>query len=108
MPGTRPAQAFPPVPNGLDEQDRLEPDPSGSEVPHTLGEPAPRTLGVLDQLGLWGNLGVSLLGFSGAIVVLQPLGPGSARLSLLAALSATVVGTVLGVAAVAVAAVPGA
>src|SRR5689334_17298454 len=80
----------------------------GTEVPHTLGEPAPRTLGVLDQLGLWGNLGVSLLGFTGAIVVLQPGGPGTARLCLLAALLATVVGTVLGAAAVAVAAVPGA
>lgn len=79
-----------------------------AEVPRTLAEPAPRVLGVLDQLGLWGNLGVSLLGFTGALVVLQPGGPGTPRLSLLAALLATALGTVLGTAAVAAAAVPGA
>ena len=64
--------------------------------------------GVLDQFGLWGNLGVSLLGFTGALVVLQPGGPGTPRLSLAAALLAIVVGTVLGAAAVAVSALPGA
>ena len=32
--------------------------------PATLTEAAPRTLGLLDQLGFWGNLGVSLLGFT--------------------------------------------
>ncbi len=79
-----------------------------AEVPRTLAEPAPRTLGVLDQLGLWGNLGVSLLGFTGAIAVLQPGGPGTARLSLAAALLATVVGTAVGSAAVAATAVLGA
>lgn len=79
-----------------------------AEVPRTLAEPPPQVLGVLDQLGLWGNLGVSLLGFTGALVVLQPGGPGTPRLSLLAALVATVVGTLLGTAAVAAAAVPGA
>jgi NCS1 family nucleobase:cation symporter-1 len=78
------------------------------EVPRTLVEPAPRALGLLDQLGLWGNLGVSLLGFSGALVVLHPGGPGAPPLSLLAALVATVVGTVLGAVAVAAAAVAGA
>ena len=45
------------------------------EVPLTLAEPVPQPLGLLDQLGLWGNLGVSLLGFTGAIWVLQPNGP---------------------------------
>ena len=45
------------------------------DVPTTLeGGPAPRNLGLLDQLGMWGNLGMSLLAFAGAIVVLQPLG----------------------------------
>lgn len=78
------------------------------EAPLTLTEPAPRTLGVLDQLGLWGNLGVSLLGFTGAIAVLQPGGPGTARLSLVAALVATAVGTAVGAAAIALSAVPGA
>ena len=85
--------------------------PSGgghAEVPRTLVEPAPKALGTLDQLGLWGNLGVSLLGFSGALVVLRPGGPDSPPLSLVAALVATLVGTVLGAAAVAAAAVAGA
>lgn len=81
---------------------------AGDEVPVSLVEPAPRVLGVFDQLGLWGNLGVSLLGFTGAAVVLQPGGPGTPQMSLLAALLATVVGTALGAAAVAVAAIPGA
>ena len=49
-----------------------------SEVAHTLAEPVPQSLGLLDQFGLWGNLGVSLLGFTGAIFVLQPGGAGSA------------------------------
>ena len=82
--------------------------PGSREVPPTLVEPAPRVLGVFDQLGLWGNLGVSLLGFTGAAVVLQPGGPGTPQLSLLAALVATVVGTILGAAAVAVSAILGA
>ncbi|MCL2781076.1 MAG: cytosine permease [Actinomycetia bacterium] len=55
---------------------------------------------------MWGNLGVSLLGFTGAIFVLAPIGdPGMA---LGAALLALVVGTLLGTAGVAAAAVPGA
>ena len=49
-----------------------------SEVPHTLAEPVPQALSLIDQLGLWGNLGVSLLGFTGAIFVLQPDRPMSA------------------------------
>jgi len=81
---------------------------SAGEVPPTLLEPAPRVLGVFDQMGLWGNLGVSLLGFTGAAVVLQPGGPGTPQLSLMAALLATVVGTVLGAAAIAASAIPGA
>ena len=36
-------------------QDNAEPGP-------TLADPPPRTLGLLDQVALWGNLGVSLLG----------------------------------------------
>ncbi len=81
---------------------------TAAEAPRTLLEPAPRTLGLLDQLGLWGNLGVSLLGFTGAVVVLQPLGPGTLPLTLPAALLATVVGTVLGSVAIALAALVGA
>jgi len=63
-------------------------------------------LGLLDQLGLWGNLGVSLLGFTGAIFVLVPIAdPG---MSLGAALTALALGTVLGALGVGAASVPGA
>jgi nucleobase:cation symporter-1, NCS1 family len=83
--------------------------PSGSvrvEAPLTLEEPAPRVLGWLDQIGLWGNLGISLLGPVGAIAVLQPFG--FSPLSLMGAGLAVIVGTLLGTAMVAAAAVPGA
>jgi NCS1 family nucleobase:cation symporter-1 len=77
-----------------------------AEVPHTLEEPAPRALRLIDQLGLWGNLGVSLLGFTGAIFLLVPIAePG---MSLGAAITALLIGTVLGTLGVAAAAVPGA
>jgi nucleobase:cation symporter-1, NCS1 family len=79
-----------------------------SEVAHTLAEPVPQALSLLDQFGLWGNLGVSLLGFTGAIFVLQPGGAGTAELSLAAALTAIVTGTVLGTVALALAGLPGA
>src|SRR6476620_6796888 len=68
--------------------------PSASEAPMTLTQPAPRTLGLLDQLGFWGNLGVSLLGFAGALSILTPFGAGP--LNLPAAVTAIVVGSVLG------------
>jgi putative hydroxymethylpyrimidine transporter CytX len=77
-----------------------------AEVPLTLDEPPPKVLGFFDQVGLWGNLGVSLLGFTGAMVVLQPI-EGGAMLTLGAAVAATVVGTILGTLAVALASVPG-
>lgn len=76
------------------------------DAPLTLEAPAPRVLGLADQLGLWGNLGVSLLGFTGAIFVLVP-GTGSG-MSLGAALVAVLVGTVLGSAGLGAIAVPGA
>jgi nucleobase:cation symporter-1, NCS1 family len=79
-----------------------------SEVAKTLAEPVPQALSLLDQFGLWGNLGVSLLGFTGAIFVLQPGGAGTPELSLAAALTAIVAGTLLGTAAFALAGVPGA
>lgn len=79
-----------------------------SEVANTLAEPVPQALSLTDQLGLWGNLGVSLLGFTGAIFVLQPLGGGTPDLSLAAALTAIVLGTLLGTLPVALAAVQGA
>jgi putative hydroxymethylpyrimidine transporter CytX len=78
-----------------------------SEVPLTLHEPVPQALGLFDQFGLWGNLGVSLLGFTGAIFVLQPGGTGTPELSLIAGLSAIVLGTILGTLAVALTGVAG-
>src|SRR6201996_4751001 len=79
-----------------------------SEVGRTLAEPIPQSLGLLDQFGLWGNLGVSLLGFTGAIFVLQPGGTGTPELSLAAALTAIVVGTLLGTLVLALSGIPGA
>jgi putative hydroxymethylpyrimidine transporter CytX len=77
-----------------------------AEAPRTLAEPVPQPLSTFDQFGLWGNLGVSLLGFTGAIFVLQPYGSGP-YLSLAAALTAIVVGTVIGTVPVALAGVQG-
>src|SRR5438477_7192048 len=76
------------------------------EAPLTLDQPPPRVLGWLDQIGLWGNLGISLLGPVGAIGVLAPLG--FPAMTLAGAALAVVVGTLLGTAMVAAAAVPGA
>jgi len=54
---------------------------------------SPKNLGMaLGWNGLWGNLGVSLLGFTGAIFVLQPGGAGTPELSLAAALTGAVEG----------------
>jgi NCS1 family nucleobase:cation symporter-1 len=78
-----------------------------SEVGRTLAEPVPQSLGLFDQFGLWGNLGASLLGFTGAIFVLQPGGTGTPELSLLAALAAIVVGTLLGAVVLALSGIPG-
>ena len=79
---------------------------SDNEVALTLAGPTPKTLSRTDQGALWANLGISLLGFSGAITVLAPAG--LPRLSIVAAIAATVVGTVLGSVLVGLAAVPGA
>ena len=79
-----------------------------SEVARTLAEPVPQALSLLDQFGLWGNLGVSLLGFTGAIFVLQPYGVATPELSLAAALAAIAAGTVLGTLPIALAGLAGA
>lgn len=79
---------------------------SRSEVGRDLTTPVPKALGLVDQLGLWGNLGVSLLGFTGAVYVLQPTG-GPPNMSMAAGLVAIVVGTLLGTLPIALAAVPG-
>ncbi|MEV4293290.1 purine-cytosine permease family protein [Microbispora rosea] len=80
-------------------------DDAHAEVPLTLDEEAPRTLGLLDQGAFWANLGVSLLGFSGALFLLDPLG--GKPLTFTAAVLAAVVGSLLGTAMVGLAAIPG-
>jgi nucleobase:cation symporter-1, NCS1 family len=77
-----------------------------AEPGRTLADPPPRTLGFWDQVALWGNLGVSLLGPAYAIYVLQPTGVPA--MSLIAAVTAVVVGTVIGTLILALSTVPGA
>src|SRR3954449_1779110 len=86
--------------------DRIDLPAPRAEAPLTLEEPAPRVLGWWDQIGLWGNLGMSILGPVTAIYILPPYQ--LAEMSLLAAATAIVVGTILGTLLVAAAAVPGA
>ncbi|GII56180.1 hypothetical protein Pth03_45690 [Planotetraspora thailandica] len=76
-----------------------------AEVPLTLQEEAPKTLGLLDQGAFWANLGVSLLGFSGALFLLDPLG--GKPLTFTGAVLAAVVGSLIGTAMVGLAAIPG-
>src|SRR3954449_11643266 len=86
--------------------DRIDLPAPRAEAPLTLEEPAPRVLGWWDQIGLWGNLGMSILGPVPAIYILQPyqLEP----MAYLAAPEDIVVGTVLGTLLIAAASVPGA
>ncbi|MEP6598020.1 MAG: cytosine permease [Actinomycetota bacterium] len=86
--------------------ERNRPSVAAAEPGRTLAEPPPRTLSLFDQLALWANLGVSLLGPAYAAYVLAPTG--SAPLSLLAAFVAVVVGTVIGTVLLGLSAVPGA
>jgi putative hydroxymethylpyrimidine transporter CytX len=79
---------------------------AATEVATTLDGPTPKSLRAGDQSAFWANLGVSLLGFTGASAVLIPTG--GHPLSLTAALTATVVGTVLGSIMLGLSAVPGA
>ncbi|MBO3745986.1 cytosine permease [Streptosporangiaceae bacterium NEAU-GS5] len=76
------------------------------EAPLTLEGEVPKTLGLLDQGAFWANLGVSLLGFSGALFLLDPLG--GKPLTFGGAIAAAVVGSLIGTAMVGLAAVPGA
>jgi NCS1 family nucleobase:cation symporter-1 len=80
---------------GVDQMTAIEP-------PITLDQPAARTLGLHDQLALWGNLGVSLLLPVTATFLLAP------GMSLGACLVAIGVGTVLGNLLLGLAAAPGA
>ncbi|MFD3509800.1 purine-cytosine permease family protein [Nocardia sp. NPDC058666] len=79
---------------------------TGQEAPLLLSTEPPRTFGFTDQAAFWTNLGVSLIGFTGAIYVLQPAG--YARLPLIGAILATVVGTLIGTSMVAAAGAVGA
>jgi NCS1 family nucleobase:cation symporter-1 len=79
--------------------------PARVEAPLTLRTDVPRHLGLRDQFALWGNLGVSLLGFAGASGVLSP--SDGSQLTIMAALFATVVGTIIGTLMVSVAGIPG-
>ena len=77
------------------------------EAPFTLEEAPPRPLGLYDQAALWGNLGITLTIPVAAAFVLRPtqdLPP----LTLAAAVTAVLLGTVLGTVVLALSAVPGA
>src|SRR5687767_3864994 len=76
--------------------------PPMQEPPLTLEDAPARELGLVDQLVLWGNLGVSLLLPVTATFILLP------GMSLLAALVAIAVGTVIGNVLLGLAAAPGA
>jgi putative hydroxymethylpyrimidine transporter CytX len=86
--------------------DRIDVPSPRAEAPFTLDEPAPRVLGWFDQIGLWGNLGMSILGPVTAIYILQPYQ--LKAMSYVGAAAAIIVGTILGTILVAAAAVPGA
>ncbi|WP_405134334.1 purine-cytosine permease family protein [Nocardia sp. NBC_01388] len=73
--------------------------PDRQEAPLLLDTEPPRTLSFSDQAAFWLNLGVSLIGFSGAAYVLFPTG--HPPLPIAGALLATLVGTVAGIAMVA-------
>lgn len=72
------------------------------DAPLTLDQPAARTLGLADSLGLWGNLGISLLLPVAASYVLLPGRP------LIITLLAIVVGAVIGGLLLGLGAAPGA
>jgi len=77
-----------------------------AEAPLTLDLAPPRPLDLRDQVTLWGSLGVSLLIPVAALFVLRPFG--FPEMSLAAALTAVVVGALLGSVVLGLAAVPGA
>lgn len=79
--------------------------PSAAEAPLRLDTNPPRTLGTLDQVVLWGNLGVSLFGPVTAVFVLAPTGT---PMSLVAAFTALALGVVAGSSVLGLAAVLGA
>jgi nucleobase:cation symporter-1, NCS1 family len=87
------------------QRDRSPAEAGAPEAPLVLDLRPPRALGLLDQVTLWGNLGVTLFGPVTAAFVLAPTGT---PMSLPAALSAVGVGVALGSVVLGLAAVPGA
>src|SRR4051794_41952515 len=77
-----------------------------AEAAYTLEEPPPRVLGWWDQIGLWGNLGMSILGPVTAIWILQPATGG--QMSYVGAGVAIILGTILRALLGAAPALPGA
>lgn len=69
------------------------------------GAPPPRSLGLLDQVAFWANLGVSLLGPITALYLLQPANGG--QYPIWGAFAALCIGSLVGSFLVALAAVPG-
>ena len=76
-----------------------------AEAPLRLTTEAPRSLTFSDQAAFWANLGVSLIGFASAAVILTP--SGYSPLSIPAALLALALGTVAGMVMTALAGVVG-
>lgn len=76
-----------------EEPSAVSVDLSHAEAPLTLEQQAPRALTLFDQVGFWGNLGVSLFGLTLAVYTFT-IGQGG--LSLPAAFTALVAGTVIG------------
>src|SRR5690242_15745125 len=83
------------------------PSPGAAEAPRTLDEAPARLLGFGDQFSLWANLGISLLLPVASAFILVPSATGR-PMSLVAALVAIGVGTVIGNALLGLGAVPGA
>ncbi|WP_280366820.1 purine-cytosine permease family protein [Nocardia wallacei] len=77
-----------------------------AEAPLVLTTEPARSLSFWDQTAFWANLGVSLIGFTGAVYVLQP--EGHPQLPIAGALLATVLGTLIGTGLVAAAGAVGA
>lgn len=77
------------------------------DAPRTLAEAPPRTLGLADQVALWGNLGITLTVPVAGAFVLQP-STALPPLGLAAAITAVLLGTAIGSLVLALAAVPGA
>ncbi|NUR27825.1 MAG: allantoin permease [Catenulispora sp.] len=80
-------------------------DAAPAEAPLRLTTEAPRSLTFSDQAAFWANLGVSLIGFASAAVILLPTG--YAPLPVPAALLALALGTVAGMVMTALAGVVG-